>query len=1036
MTSKAEANPAFQKSKGSSNVVNNVNEQSKEPDMKTRFSILKKMKEDLDKINRKERRGNDNEEYNDNSNGNGNKCNVRRKKDDKNSLLKLVEAKKKKMMIQKKYESMNGVNIGVIHEHNESEEESTSKRNMETPLKFKDNAMINNNIKEFKVDDECKERMSVKHMQQEQKSGDIIEEGEENGNRSDDSHVKDDNNEIQCKEDEKRDDCGIKDNDEDKNEIKKRLLKLALDKKMKKEEEIKENNEVINNNEHDNSINDDNDNEQNEHISPIKNNSSSKTELLNIIDILKSKSPKKQQDNQNTNSPNKETNSQSLEQETTTPKNNTSQNEPQPPSPIKLQPNQPLNTQKDNNKEEDEEMQNYKKELEERAIKRNKYLEFKKQQQIQKRKYEEELAEQKRLEEIQRKEIEKQAEITKKLKEEQIRLERIQQEEATETKKRKREERKHRDALRKAGEQRLEREVKRQEQRKEFEFKRLELKLNNKGKDVITVNGSFDRSIDGINTNNNDSNTNYYSELTYVKQTPISKRKNISDAVSPKQDNNKKDICKQLVKELPEQKKRNVFETEMKIKMKLPVTLIYSPKRVKRSSSNEKLSRSIIDVNECKDSNNINIHNNKVCNMNKPYKKQRSGGLSVDKKSSAHINNNYNQYSQYNNNIRMNSFLKHNNNNINNNNYGQNALIDDHFSSLNYMNHNNNNTNNNNKTNFYTTMPNLNYNINNNNNSNSNINNNSTNSNNNINHHYQISSLLPPAPPIPKPKQQYSLNIEDLITLEEKLSEIASALNLNQYIRNECFEWWNYYYHNSTYSQIHFVFDKTHQPFIERSIKYQLFAILICYDISSNQYIFSSIAHMIQAILNRNHMNFILICEYVLSKISSDNIDNVWVYKLRHIVNTHKLNNVNLIHEYGENFSYVDKINSNTNSIVNDIKIIVKYYQNSNPQAEELYYLLMKIEQMSYNEINGVVKERFMIGQQMNNNILPYDYNYNSNVRDSSNFNFGSENNSYNVGCNGGNGNNYFNGGNNSECFLDSQDVYGGGDLELNGNYY
>ena len=41
-------------------------------------------------------------------------------------------------------------------------------------------------------------------------------------------------------------------------------------------------------------------------------------------------------------------------------------------------------------------MQNYKKELEERAIKRNKYLEFKKQQQIQKRKYEEELAEQKR----------------------------------------------------------------------------------------------------------------------------------------------------------------------------------------------------------------------------------------------------------------------------------------------------------------------------------------------------------------------------------------------------------------------------------------------------------------------------------------------------------------------------------------------------------------------------------------------------------------------------------------------------------------
>ena len=230
MTSKVEANPAFQKSKGSSNVVNNVNEQSKEPDMKTRFSILRKMKEDLDKINRKERRGNDNEEYNDNYSGNGNKCKGSngRKKDDKNSLLKLVEAKKKKMMIQKKYESMNAVNIGVIHEHNESEEESTSKRNVETPLKFKDNAMMNNNINEFKVDDECKERVSVKHMKQEQNSGDIIEEGEEDGNRSDDSYVKNDNNGVQDKEDEKREECSMKDNEEDKNEIKKRLLKFLL----------------------------------------------------------------------------------------------------------------------------------------------------------------------------------------------------------------------------------------------------------------------------------------------------------------------------------------------------------------------------------------------------------------------------------------------------------------------------------------------------------------------------------------------------------------------------------------------------------------------------------------------------------------------------------------------------------------------------------------------------------------------------------------------------------------------------------------
>ena len=1062
MSDKTEANPVLQKNKSN----NTSNEQSKEPDMKTRFNMLRKMKEDLEKMNRRERRYVVEDEDNDNVHSIKAESCYNKKKDDKNSLLKLVEKKKKKMMIQKKYESMNGVNTGIIQENNESEEESNSKSNTETPHKFKEGMFMNslNNVKEFKTEDD------VMMVNKEEK--DRIVEEDEGGNGSDEQNGNEDNKEDVNEEDKKEEEEKIK---EEKNIIKQRLLKLALDKKMKKEEEIKEkskdvniNNDEGNNgdddddqneNNNNNDVNDDNnknDNDETE-FNPssllLKDNSSSKKELRNIINILKSKSNKQQQieptSDTNTNqivpnetSPQKTTTSQDNNNNTSDSPNNKANNS----SSNDDDDNNNNDNNKDNNNnndnppqppeltEEEQQQLQYKKELEERAIKRNKYLEFKKQQVIQKRKYEEELAEQKRLEEIQRKEEERLAEIEKKRKEELIRLERQQQAEAREAEKKKREERKRRDAMRKAGEQRLEREVKRQEQRKEFEFKRLELKLNNKGKDVITVNGSFDRSIDNIN---NESNSNYFSELTYVKQTPISKRKNICDiASSPKIDDVKKDNFRQNNK--IDIKKNNVFETETKIKMKAPVTLIYSPKRAGRSSSNDKLSRSIVDVNEIKE--------NKAYNANQPYVKQRSGGLSVGKKNNNVNVSNYN--SQYNNNInvRKNPFMNYNNNNnINMNNrtqtnFGQDALIDDHYTTINHHHHNITNI----RTNFYTTMPNFNYNTNNNSNNNSNINNN-TNSNsnnsinqinnNNINNYSQVGSLLPPAPPTPQPKAQYSLNIEDLITLEEKLSEITSALNLNQYIRNECFEWWNYYFNHSNYSQIHLTFDKAHQPFIERSIKYQILSILICYDVSSDQYVLSSIEHMIQAILNRNHMNFILVCEYVLSKISLDNYDNVWVYKLRNLVNTHKINYVNFINEYGDNVSYVDKINSNTNSVINDIRIIVKYYQNSNPKAVELLFLLKKIEQLSYNEINAIVQEKFMIGQKMNSNILPYDYNYNSSLRESNNFNFFSENTSCNMGVNGGNGNNYFNGGNNSGFYLDTQDVYGN-NLEMNGNYY
>ena len=1069
MSDTTEANPVLQKNKS-----NNVsNDQSKEPDMKTRFNMLRKMKEDLEKMNRRERRYVVEDEDNDNVHcikaGN---CGSK-KKDDKNSLLKLVEKKKKKMMIQKKYESMNGVNTGIIQENNESEEESNSKSNAETPHKFKETKFMNslNNVKEFKTEDD------VGMVNKEEKNK-IVEE-DEDGNGSDEQNGNEENKEDVKEEDKKEEEEKIK---EEKNIIKQRLLKLALDKKMKKEEEIKEkskdinvnvnndegnnedddddqnennNNDDVNDNDKTKEYNSDNDGETEFNPSSLlfKDNSSSKKELRNIINILKSKSNKQQpkeltsdtntdqivpnetspqktntsQDNNNntTDSPNHKANNSSSNDDDDNNANDNDKNKDNNDTPP--QPSEPT--------EEEQQQLQYKKELEERAIKRNKYLEFKKQQVIQKRKYEEELAEQKRLEEIQRKEEERLAEIEKKRKEELIRLERQQQAEAREAEKKKREERKRRDAMRKAGEQRLEREVKRQEQRKEFEFKRLELKLNNKGKDVITVNGSFDRSIDNIN---NDSNTNYFSELTYVKQTPISKRKNICDvASSPKVDDVKKDNFRQNNK-IDVKKNNNVFETETKIKMKAPVTLIYSPKRAGRSSSNDKLSRSIVDVNEIKE--------NKAYNANQPYVKQRSGGLSVGKKNNNNVNvSNYN--SQYNNiNVRKNPFMNYNNNmnNRTQTNFGQDALIDDHYTTINHHHHNINNTNITNiRTNFYSTMPNFNYNTNNNSNNNSNINNNTnSNSNNSINqfnnnniNYSQIGSLLPPAPPTPQPKAQYSLNIEDLITLEEKLSEITSALNLNQYIRNECFEWWNYYFNHSNYSQIHLTFDKSHQPFIERSIKYQILSILICYDVSSDQYVLSSIEHMIQAILNRNHMNFILVCEYVLSKISLDNYDNVWVYKLRNLVNTHKINYVNFINEYGDNVSYVDKINSNTNSVINDIRIIVKYYQNSNPKADELLFLLKKIEQLSYNEINAIVQEKFMIGQKMNSNILPYDYNYNSSLRESNNFNYFSENTSCNMGVNGGNGNNYFNGGNNSGFYLDTQDVYGN-NLEMNGNDY
>jgi hypothetical protein len=133
-----------------------------------------------------------------------------------------------------------------------------------------------------------------------------------------------------------------------------------------------------------------------------------------------------------------------------------------------------------------------------------------------------------------------------------------------------------------------------------------------------------------------------------------------------------------------------------------------------------------------------------------------------------------------------------------------------------------------------------------------------------------------------------SINLEDLMILEEKLSEIIKSLNGNKVIYNECFEWWNYYYNCSLYGTIEKVFKGEDSGIVQSSINYELLTIMICYDISYDQNNLSEVLIMVNAVLNLNHKNLLIICEYILSKISNDSLGNTWVYKLKNLVSTSK----------------------------------------------------------------------------------------------------------------------------------------------------
>ena len=253
---------------------------------------------------------------------------------------------------------------------------------------------------------------------------------------------------------------------------------------------------------------------------------------------------------------------------------------------------------------------------------------------------------------------------------------------------------------------------------------------------------------------------------------------------------------------------------------------------------------------------------------------------------------------------------------------------------------------------------------------------NNMNLNNNLNFNNMIS------------KKHSFINIEDLLVLEEKLSEISNALNKTKIMNNECFEFWNFYFNCSMYGSLEKLFTNIMDSNnVKISINYLLMSILICYDCSFDIDILNNVYSLLKDLLNLNHKNLILIYENILSKISIDNKDNIWVKKLLNIVNSSKNNEFNsnfndnncAINEYS--MTLVEKINFNTGIIIQNLRVLLKNYKT--PKVEYLTSLFKKINEKSYEEINFFYQQYILRVDNINGSILASVF-----LRENPNINF------------------------------------------------
>ena len=229
-----------------------------------------------------------------------------------------------------------------------------------------------------------------------------------------------------------------------------------------------------------------------------------------------------------------------------------------------------------------------------------------------------------------------------------------------------------------------------------------------------------------------------------------------------------------------------------------------------------------------------------------------------------------------------------------------------------------------------------------------------------------------------KSNEEYflSINVEDLLILEEKLNDIFHEFLINKIIANECFEFWNYFFNCEIYKNINTIFysDKNFNLQLSENIKfsinYLLMCILVFYDFSFDIELLDKAYSLIKKTMELMHINFLLLCKYILTKINSNQKNNNWVLKLNRLRSQiySYINNGNNNLDFYENKDLLKKVIANSDIISKNLfNILNNYKSNSNISLMTLY---KKLKTKTYKELDEFFKSFLIREENINGSIL------------------------------------------------------------------
>ena len=239
------------------------------------------------------------------------------------------------------------------------------------------------------------------------------------------------------------------------------------------------------------------------------------------------------------------------------------------------------------------------------------------------------------------------------------------------------------------------------------------------------------------------------------------------------------------------------------------------------------------------------------------------------------------------------------------------------------------------------------------------------------------------------------IQIEDLLILEGKIRHLISCLKYENPLPKMCIEWWNFY----TYSSYFGKFPKLFPKIIKKntfsdyqighdSILFELLSIILTYEILAEKNLRKRLINNLKELINEIHQNFLIECDYILSKVSNKSMSNLWIKKLKNIILSNKNWNENNAH-----LNILNQRNYKVHSLIQNLINICSKYENIDIDLDTLSYFNNNISYLPLMELNkyfnfvirkenskiskafiNIIKRNYMINRKKITNMISIPY--------------------------------------------------------------